>query len=135
VNAYPLFVPLASVESIRHAEAATGTAGGTQLADAPPSLRDGKSEENPIGYVVEYIISEVMIARMDEIAEASFALIRERMRFGMATAAMIKIMATTISNSMSENPFCFRPIAIKLRDTLLGVQVTRPRNTLPRITS
>jgi hypothetical protein len=76
-----------------------------------------------------------MIARMDEIAEASFALIRERMRFGMATAAMIKIMATTISNSMSENPFCFRPIAIKLRDTLLGVQVTRPRNTLPRITS
>jgi hypothetical protein len=87
------------------------------LADAPPSLSDGKSEENPIGYVVEYTISEVMIVRMDEIAEASFALIRERIRFGIATAAMTKIMATTISSSMSENPFCFRPIAIKLLDT------------------
>jgi hypothetical protein len=116
VNAYPLFVPLARPESIKHAEPAAGTAGGTQLADAPPSLRDGKSAENPIGNVVEYMISEVMIVRMDEIAEASFALMRERIRFGIATAAMTKIMATTISSSMSENPFCFRPIAIKLRD-------------------
>jgi hypothetical protein len=34
----------------------------------------------------------------------------------MAIAAMTKIIATTISSSISENPFCFRPIAIKLRD-------------------
>jgi hypothetical protein len=29
-------------------------------------------------------------------------------KFGMAMAAMIKIMATTISNSISEKPFCLR---------------------------
>jgi hypothetical protein len=28
--------------------------------------------------------------------------------FGMAMAAMIKIIATTISNSISEKPLCFR---------------------------
>jgi hypothetical protein len=69
-----------------------------------------------------------MIVRMDEIAEASFALIRERIRFGMAIAAMITIMATTISSSISENPFCFRPIAIKLRDLWFCLK-NRPRKS------
>ena len=53
VNRYPLFVPLARTESIRHAEVDAGTAGGTQFATVPPSLRDGKSPENPTVYVVE----------------------------------------------------------------------------------
>ena len=39
-------------------------------------------------------------------AEASLAEIFARTRFGMAIAAMIKIMATTISNSIRENPLC-----------------------------
>jgi len=69
-----------------------------------------------------------MIVRIDEIAEASFALIRERIRFGMAIAAMIKIIATTISSSISENPFCFRPIAIKLRDIWFCLK-NRPRKS------
>jgi hypothetical protein len=45
---------------------------------------------------------------MEAIADASFALMRELMRFGIATAAMIKITITTISNSISENPLCLR---------------------------
>ena len=37
--------------------------------------------------------------------DASFAEMRARNRLGIAIAAMTKIMATTISNSISENPF------------------------------
>ena len=40
-------------------------------------------------------------------AEASFAAILDLSRFGTAIAAMIKMIATTISNSINENPFCF----------------------------
>jgi hypothetical protein len=38
-------------------------------------------------------------------AEDSLAAILERTRLGMAMAAMINMMATTISNSIRENPF------------------------------
>ena len=41
-------------------------------------------------------------------AEDSFALILARSRFGIAIAAMIRMIATTISNSINENPFCDR---------------------------
>jgi len=34
------------------------------------------------------------------------AAIFERSKFGIAIAAMIKMIATTINNSMSEKPFC-----------------------------
>jgi hypothetical protein len=34
--------------------------------------------------------------------------ILDRSRLGIAIAAMIRIMATTISSSISENPFCLR---------------------------
>src|ERR1700722_19038880 len=47
------------------------------------------------------------IVRTDPTAEASLAAIRARSRFGIAMAAMIKMIATTISNSMSEKPFWF----------------------------
>jgi len=42
---------------------------------------------------------------MDDTAEASLAEILARNRLGMAMAAMIRIMATTISNSIREKPF------------------------------
>src|ERR1700720_526219 len=47
------------------------------------------------------------MVRTDPTAEDSFAAMRERMRFGIAMAAMIKMIATTISNSIREKPFCF----------------------------
>src|SRR5438128_873090 len=45
--------------------------------------------------------------RNEPTAEASFAAIFERSKLGMAIAAMIKMIATTIRSSISENPFCF----------------------------
>src|ERR1700691_1617571 len=40
-------------------------------------------------------------------AEASLADMRARRRFGIAIEAMMRMIATTISNSISEKPFCF----------------------------
>ena len=48
------------------------------------------------------------MVRMLCTAEASLAAMRERKRLGIAIAAMIRMIATTISNSISEKPFCFR---------------------------
>jgi len=48
------------------------------------------------------------MVRSELTAEASLAAMRARSKFGIAIAAMIKMIATTISNSISEKPFCFR---------------------------
>ena len=48
----------------------------------------------------------VFIVRSELTAEASLAEIRARSKFGIAIAAIIKMMATTMSNSISEKPFC-----------------------------
>src|SRR2546422_3263839 len=45
--------------------------------------------------------------RNEPTAEASFAAIFERSKLGMAIAAMIKMIATTIKSSINEKPFCF----------------------------
>src|SRR4029077_9358662 len=52
--------------------------------------------------------------RREATAEASLAAMRERMRLGMAIAAITRITATTINNSIRENPFCLRSILMKL---------------------
>ena len=52
--------------------------------------------------------SEVLMVRMVLAAAESFAATRERSKFGMAMAAMIRMMATTISSSINEKPFCLR---------------------------
>jgi len=44
------------------------------------------------------------MVRIELTAEASLAAIRARSRLGMAIAAMIKMIATTISNSINEKP-------------------------------
>src|SRR5947208_16546193 len=46
------------------------------------------------------------MVRSEDTAEDSFAKILERSKFGIAMAAMIKMIATTIRSSMRENPFC-----------------------------
>src|ERR1700736_5400159 len=48
------------------------------------------------------------MVRSEAAAEESLAAIRARIKFGIAIAAMIRIIATTISSSISEKPFCFR---------------------------
>ena len=52
-------------------------------------------------------ISPVVRVRSEPTAEASFAAILDLIRFGIAMAAMIKMIATTISNSIREKPFWF----------------------------
>ena len=47
------------------------------------------------------------MVRIEPTAEASLAEILARIRFGMAIAAMIRMIATTIRSSISEKPFCF----------------------------
>src|SRR5271169_30214 len=58
-------------------------------------------------HVEENVTCEVTMERTEPTAEASLAAMRARSRFGIAMAAIIKIMATTINNSISEKPFCF----------------------------
>src|SRR5579863_8142089 len=48
------------------------------------------------------------MVRTDATADDSFAAILARSRFGMAIAAMIRIIATTINSSIKEKPFCLR---------------------------
>src|ERR1041385_972228 len=48
------------------------------------------------------------MVRIEPTADGSFAAIRERSRLGIAIAAMIRMIATTISSSISEKPFCLR---------------------------
>src|SRR4029077_7204895 len=48
------------------------------------------------------------MVRMDATADDSLAAMRARSKFGIAMAAMIRMIATTISSSISEKPFCFR---------------------------
>ena len=48
----------------------------------------------------------VFNVRSEPTAEAWLAAILARSRFGMAIAAIIRMIATTIKSSISENPFC-----------------------------
>src|SRR5215471_5586507 len=47
------------------------------------------------------------MVRMVDTADDSLAAIRARSKLGMAIAAMIRMIATTIRSSISEKPFCF----------------------------
>jgi hypothetical protein len=62
-------------------------------------------------YVLEYVISEVSMAWMEDTADDSLAEILARIKLGMAIAAMIKMMATTTNSSIKENPDCRTLIA------------------------
>jgi hypothetical protein len=57
-----------------------------------------------VGYVELYEICAMFSVRTDATADASFAAMRALKRFGIVIAAILKMMATTINNSTSENP-------------------------------
>src|SRR6266446_5605075 len=44
---------------------------------------------------------------MEPAADESFAAMRARIKFGIAIAAITRIIAITIRSSISEKPFCF----------------------------
>jgi hypothetical protein len=59
----------------------------------------------------------VFMVRSELTADASLAAIRARSKFGIAIAAIIKMIATTIKSSMSEKPFCLlRILFFSLQD-------------------
>jgi len=87
-----------STESSRSAAVEVGDVDGARAVKFPAY---------PTLYVDEYVTFAVSIVRKDAAAEDSLAAIRERNRFGTAIAAMIKMIATTIKSSISENPFSF----------------------------
>src|SRR5215471_4806930 len=47
------------------------------------------------------------MVRIELTADDSLAAMRARSKFGIAIEAMIRMIATTISNSINEKPFCF----------------------------
>jgi hypothetical protein len=54
------------------------------------------------------------MVRIDSAADDSLAEIRARSKFGTAMAAITRIMATTMSSSMRENPLCFRIFVVPI---------------------
>src|SRR5260370_10831221 len=103
------------------------------VQDAVPPRAAIVAANPTFGYVVEYVTSAVLMVRREPTAEASFAAIRDRRRFGIAIAAMIKMIATTINSSINENPFsCFRigPVLPFSSDFRLEVSWTAPQPVL-----
>ena len=68
---------------------------------APPRL---PSVPYPTPYMEAYAISAVVMERTEVAADASFAASRDLTMLGIAMAAMIRMMATTISSSTREKP-------------------------------
>ena len=73
----------------------------------PSAARPARSVNVP--WVERYMSWPVPIVLMEAVAEASLADRLARRRLGTAMAAMIRIIATTISNSIRENPFRIVP--------------------------
>jgi hypothetical protein len=73
---------------------------------------------------VPYDSAAVDIALNVALAKASLDVILARSRLGIAIAAMIKMMATTISSSMREKPLCRLFLAASVLWLSLHIVVT-----------
>lgn len=65
-----------------------------------------------------------VIVRREPTAEASFADIRARIRFGIAIAAIVRMIDTAISNSISEKPFALRNLHLPMTDRHFDPQLS-----------
>src|SRR5215472_12239915 len=90
--------------SIRHALVLVTLDATVQSWELGPKLVRLGEKPKP-GYVVEYVTSAVLRVRTVLAPADSFAAIRALIKFGIAIAAIIKMIATTISNSIKEKPF------------------------------
>src|SRR5688500_2536172 len=99
LNVYPLLIGVAlwprSAEMYPSPAPAPGGVYSTGRLDAYP----------PLPQVVEYCTSATVTALREAIADVSLPVIRERGRPGTAMAAMMLIIATTMSSSISVNPW------------------------------
>jgi hypothetical protein len=73
----------------------------------PPGPRSARLAGYPTaGHSAEYVTFALVYVRIVLTAEASFAAILDLIKFGIAIAAMIRMIATTIRSSIREKPFC-----------------------------
>src|SRR5690348_1140884 len=108
LNQYPLLRAVATIAVARvgssNSAALQLAFGGFPVTPTPaPSMPSAFAK--PMPYVELYVTSAVRIVLSEPTADASFAAMRERSRFGIAIAAMIRMIATTINSSISEKPF------------------------------
>src|SRR5579872_5152092 len=126
LNAPVVPVVLPRTKSIRHAAVEVAPAAGQPVATPGPSV--ARSGAKPAcGYVTENVASAVLSVRIVLAAAELLAAMRDRTKFGIAIAAMIRMMATTISSSINEKPFCLR----MLRYLLFIPLVVKPVSFLP----
>src|ERR1700690_4487048 len=71
-------------------------------------------------------MAPVFMVRIEPTADASLAAMYARIRLGMAMAAMIKMIATTINSSISENPLCFLLIAVPIAVLIVAPGLATP---------
>ena len=71
-------------------------------------VRQRRRRSRPGAQLDEYVDWPLLIARSEPIADASLPDMRARSRPGTAIAAMMPMMATTISSSMSVKPLALR---------------------------
>src|SRR3974390_1930087 len=99
-NVYPLLTPVDRTLSMMPVPPA-------QSVPVLSSVKLPETEKPTLGQPEAYVTSAVLIVRSEPTAEDSLAAIRDLSKFGIAIAAMIRMIATTISNSIREKPFCF----------------------------
>src|SRR5262245_11645669 len=89
----------------------------------------------PAAQLEEYAACPLLIARSEPIADASLPAILARSNPGIAIAAMMPMIATTISSSMRVNPFALRIfITHSFKEKPLAVRVTGVGATaMPRL--
>src|SRR4029450_9436705 len=84
----------------------------------------------PLAQLAAKVDCALLMARSDPMAAASLPEMRARRRPGTAIAAMMPMIATTISSSMRVKPFSLRtfiPDLLKLKGVILrGVKPTTP---------
>ena len=105
LNVYPDLVPAASTLSNKHEFVELAAPAPVQSTLPGPSNESDEAYPTVL-YVALYAICAVLMDRTELTADASFAAMRERKRFGIAIAAMIKMIAITTRSSISEKPFC-----------------------------
>src|SRR5882757_2720560 len=71
----------------------------------------------PVAQLVLYVSWALLTARIDPIADASLPAIRARRRPGTAIAAMMPMIATTISSSIRVKPLALRIFIILSLET------------------
>src|SRR5271155_2490337 len=86
-----------------------------QVAGAATPPRESSVGGRPLLQVVEYSTEEVVMERTVDAAPAWFAEILARRKFGIAIAAMISMIATTIISSMSEKPLAAASLRLRAR--------------------